>query len=237
MFQQLPESKAILHPPVGGTLASTIAHAALVGGLVWVTAGERQRPVVSLEPRARFIPVSTPHVAPAAPAAPVRPAGLPVAAASQSVATPLAIVIDIQTGLPPIDLNGAGADVTDFHARGVPGTHPDGVPGATSAGAGAVALREHEVDKPVLLAPGMSAPVYPESLRAAGVSGSVLVEFVVDTMGRVESGSERVVQSGHAHFTAAVRAVLPKYRFLPAEAQGNRVRQLVRMPFRFDLGQ
>ncbi len=61
----------------------------------------------------------------------------------------------------------------------------------------------------------------------------VLVEFVVDTLGRVEPTSVRVVESDHPYFSDAVLRALPVYRFLPAEVQGRRVRQLVRLPFRF----
>ena len=65
--------------------------------------------------------------------------------------------------------------------------------------------------------------------------GSVMVEFVVDTTGRVEPGSIQLTQADHALFASAVRDVLPRYRFIPAMAAGHRVRQLVRLPFRFDL--
>jgi protein TonB len=54
-------------------------------------------------------------------------------------------------------------------------------------------------------------------------------------MGRVEEGSSRVVTADHPLFAASVRTALPTYRFLPAEAEGRRVRQLVRLPFRFSL--
>ena len=67
-------------------------------------------------------------------------------------------------------------------------------------------------------------------------AGHVSVDgMVVDTLGRVESGSPRVLSTEHEQFAASVRAILPKYRFLAAEAGGHRVRQLVRLPFRFSL--
>jgi hypothetical protein len=71
-------------------------------------------------------------------------------------------------------------------------------------------------------APGQRLAALPELLRSAGVGGRVLAQFVVDTAGRVEPGSLRVLSTSHPQFTAAVEAALPRMRFLPAEAAGRR---------------
>lgn len=92
-----------------------------------------------------------------------------------------------------------------------------------------------EVDRQVELLPGAPAPDYPDALRAAGVRGSVLAEFVVDTTGRVEAGSFRALRSDDPLFTAAARAALLHTRFRPAESNGRRVRQLVQQSFSFVL--
>jgi len=63
----------------------------------------------------------------------------------------------------------------------------------------------------------------------------VLAQFVVDTLGRVEVASFRVLRSSHALFEQAVRSSLPNMRFLPAEVGGRRVKQLVQQPFVFNL--
>lgn len=76
---------------------------------------------------------------------------------------------------------------------------------------------------------------YPDMLRSASVEGEVLVQFVVDTTGRVEVGSFRVVQSTHDQFTNSVRSAISNMRFRPAEIGGVRVRQLVQQPFAFTL--
>ena len=76
-------------------------------------------------------------------------------------------------------------------------------------------------------------PVYPAELRAAGVTGQVVAQFVVDTTGLVDVGSFRVLTSDHALFTAAVRAAIPELRFTPARVDGNKVRQLLQLPFSF----
>jgi protein TonB len=92
------------------------------------------------------------------------------------------------------------------------------------------------VDRPAaLLSP--PRPRYPETLRAAGVTGRVVVRLVVDTLGRVELASISVRASSHDLFTDAVRAVLPALRFSSAEAGGRKVRMLVDLPFEFRLNE
>jgi periplasmic protein TonB len=78
-------------------------------------------------------------------------------------------------------------------------------------------------------------PRYPFSLLSMGVEGNVVVQFVVDSTGKAEMRSLRIVRSTHELFTRAVRAVLPRLRFLPAEVGGNRVDVLVEQPFQFSV--
>jgi TonB family protein len=60
-----------------------------------------------------------------------------------------------------------------------------------------------------------------------------MAEFLVDANGRVDSRTLRIISSTDEQFTQAVRAVLPKLRFLPAESGGARTEEWVAMPFRF----
>lgn len=80
---------------------------------------------------------------------------------------------------------------------------------------------------------GNAAPVYPDSLFRAQVSGKVVVEFVVDTLGAVELESIEVLASSDSLFTLAVREALGRARFVPARRQGRGVRQIVQYPFVF----
>jgi protein TonB len=96
-------------------------------------------------------------------------------------------------------------------------------------------LREALVDKPALPLPNNPTPGYPEMLRAAGVTGAVVARFVIDSAGRAEVRTLQVVRSDHELFTAAVRTVLPRMRFIPAEVNGRRVRVLVEQAFVFRL--
>ena len=94
---------------------------------------------------------------------------------------------------------------------------------------------ENMVENAVVAIPGTATPRYPAMLQSAGVEGSVRAQFVVDTLGRVEPGSFRALESSHDLFTAAVRDALGRARFKPAELGGHRVRQLVEQSFSFSI--
>lgn len=120
-----------------------------------------------------------------------------------------------------------------------PGTHPDDRPRGPAPGRTADGSRvyfEFQVEKPVGSAAGNPAPRYPQALREAGVEGEVIAQFVVDDDGRADLSTWRVLRSSHALFTQAVRDVLPELRFIPAEIDGQKVHQLVQMPFVFSPG-
>jgi protein TonB len=76
-------------------------------------------------------------------------------------------------------------------------------------------------------------PRYPEALRQTGIGGRVLVRFMVDTTGRVDAGSVRILESTHELFTHSVRESLSAFRFKPAEVGGRHVPALAEMPFEF----
>jgi protein TonB len=78
-------------------------------------------------------------------------------------------------------------------------------------------------------------PAYPDNLRAARVEGSVLVQFVVDQRGRPEMASFKVIKSSHAALTQSVKSAVSEMTFFPAEFGGQKVKQLVQLPFTFTL--
>jgi TonB family protein len=94
---------------------------------------------------------------------------------------------------------------------------------------------EFQVQKPAVPAPGNTGPLYPQELKAQGVEGGVLAQFIVDTTGRVRPGSFHVLRLTHSEFAAAVAAALPRMRFIPAERDGRKVPQLAQQPFQFEL--
>ncbi len=235
MFQQLPESNAIRRPRWGGSIVSTTSHALLITAAVALTARAGERPAAPPEVHVPYVEVATAKPLPDAPRVARHDANAAPSAAVPSNVPIVPTITEIPIGLPDINLS-AHTDLTDVVTRPRGGGQGTGT--ATigdRAGDAARAWNAEQVDKAVVLAPGSPTPRYPDMLRQAGVSGTVMIEFVVDTLGHVENGSGSVVTTDHEQFTMSVRAVLPRLRFLPAEAQGRKVRQLVRLPFRFDL--
>ena len=88
-------------------------------------------------------------------------------------------------------------------------------------------------EPPVLLQAPL--PAYPPRMRDAGIEGSVLVEAVVDTLGRVEPGSLRIVSSDRVEFAAPATVSIGAALFRPARVLGRPVRVLVRVPVAFRL--
>jgi protein TonB len=96
-------------------------------------------------------------------------------------------------------------------------------------------MDERLVDRAPRLAERAIEPRYPTSLREAGIEGRVVVQFVVDTLGRAEVDELHVVESPHPQFVESVRAALARYRFTVGESAGRTVRTRVQMPFQFTL--
>jgi TonB family protein len=94
---------------------------------------------------------------------------------------------------------------------------------------------EFEVAKPATPDSGNAPVKYPNQLRAAGIGGVVIAKFVVDTNGRADMKTVEIVKSDHDLFANSVRQSLVVMRFVPAEAGGRRVKQLMQMPFVFAL--
>ncbi len=241
MFDSLLESRAKTPTRLGGSLASTMVHALLIGGAVALTANAEVAPDAERERPTVFTTIKV------KPPAPEPPRDQPRDAAAASRATdsppPVGVIapvapVDIPDVLLPPDLSKAVTSDDDLHALSRGRGRPDGVVGGTGTvegrGADDVFPRD-AVDRSVVLMPGSASPRYPELLRASGVQGGVMMEFVVDTAGRAEPGSLRVLQSDHPLFAEAVKSALIRMRFVPAEVAGRKVRQLVQQPFGFAL--
>ena len=80
--------------------------------------------------------------------------------------------------------------------------------------------------------PGQMGPAYPEPLRDDRPDGLVVVRFVIDTLGHVESPSLKVIHASHPLFLDAVRVVARAAAIPPGRYSGQRVR--VRMEQRFE---
>jgi protein TonB len=98
-------------------------------------------------------------------------------------------------------------------------------------------LLEYETDKPALPLPGNPTPRYPRGMQEANIEGEVTTQFVVDTLGRPDMSTFRLIGPAtvYREFLQAVTEVLPKMRFSPAEHRGCKVKQRMVLPFAFKL--
>jgi protein TonB len=143
----------------------------------------------------------------------------------------------IPTNIPPIDLSSA-VSTNDMIVVG--GGERGKAPSLAAAVGGGVAgdkdggndWKGNDIFTHVL---AQGKPRYPESLRSAGVDGRVLVQFVVDTTGRIDMASVKFLSSTHDMFSRAVRDALGAFRFRPAEAHGKKTPALAEMPFEFQI--
>lgn len=231
MFTQLVESGVRSRRGIRGPVLSFVAHYGLILAAVFtsaqaevVTKGPRDEKVDFVEPR-EVEPVKPKPAAPELVAAPLPPRVPPAFIAP----------VEIPTSLPEIDLTKAATDDAEFENRRATSTLPSRDSISAPARAADQPYRDYEVDKPVTVAPNSATPQYPDILRQAGIEGDALVSFVVDTLGRVDLSSFKVIRASHDLFGAAVRNALPRMRFNPAETAQGKVRQVVQQPFTFSI--
>jgi TonB family protein len=86
-------------------------------------------------------------------------------------------------------------------------------------------------EPPVLIS---SPPLgYPASMRNLGVEGYVVLQFVIDTLGRAEWQSLEIVQASHIAFIDSARSIICNSRYRPGRVRGSpvRVRAVIRIDF------
>jgi periplasmic protein TonB len=225
MFNTLLESKAKGQRLAGGTAFSIFFHT-VVGVLAIVAtlhAGitNKKEKVEKLD----FVEVKKAPEPPKPPPkdvfAPPPPKGFQV----------LTAPINIPDVIPDVDLTKHATDEADFTGKGAAG--------GTAKGTGDKPTDQpyfdFQVEKQAAAVPGSPTPHYPEMLTSAGIEGQVFVEFVIDTTGRADMNTFKVLKSDHELFSQEVKMALPKMRFYPAEVGGRKVKELVQLPFAFAL--
>ncbi len=236
MLNILLESRAPRAPRTrrfASAVASAALHVALVVAAVALTMPGSVDATVPDLPPAGPIWIAPPTPAPpaarpsAAPAAPSLPEGL-----TRSIAAPVFTPhelppIDVGPAIPPDEIRIGGGSTIGTGS-------PLGAGDPALLGGGGV-LDERMVDRAPRIVGRALEPRYPAPLREAGVQGRVVVQFVVDTLGRAELGELHVVESAHPLFVDAVRAALARYRFTVGESGGRKVRTRVQIPFDFTL--
>lgn len=136
----------------------------------------------------------------------------------------------IPTNIPPVNLQ-EHFDPKDYSGTGVEGGLATGlVPTGNE-----VFMEAIVEEKPERL----SGPpfVYPELLKQAGIQGRVIVQAVIDTLGRAEPPSVKVLQSPNPGFDQAAKNLVSKSLFRPARVHGRAVRVLIQIPIDFRIKQ
>ncbi|HYT71863.1 MAG TPA: energy transducer TonB [Gemmatimonadales bacterium] len=204
--------------PVPGATLAVLVHVAVVAAAAWATLRPKATTAAARPP----ILIDWPWPDQTDPRAPGGPSEPIPGAPGRLVDLPIHLPI----GLPPIDL-GTALGPTSL-APAVDRTPAGAAPGMDPGDPWSLALVE---EPPALLA--APPPVYPELLRRAGIAGRVVVEAVIDTVGRAERPSVRVVASPNAGFDAPARDCVLRARFRPARVHGRAVRVLIQVPIDF----
>jgi periplasmic protein TonB len=116
-----------------------------------------------------------------------------------------------------------------------PAATPDAAPMHATESESPPAYFEFQVEKPAGPMLGNKGPIYPRELRDAGTQGEVLAQFVIDTLGRAEMPTFKILRSSHGAFSESVKEAVAAMRFTPAELHGRKVRMLAQQPFNFFL--
>lgn len=235
MFENLIESrkKRNLRSTLGNSMLSIVLHSVLIALAVYATlnAGEVEREEVrqvdvtvqtqAQEQKKEEPPPPQEQIATVNPP----PRGF------QTLSIPTNIPVDI----PPPSQN-VRFDAADFSGVGVEGGIARGVEGGTGPVVTDQPYLEAVVEeRPETIANSCVQPRYPEILRQAGIEGRVLLEFVIDTLGRAERGSIRVINAAHQLFEAPARETVATCRFRPGRIQGRAVRVRVQIPINFTI--
>ena len=135
---------------------------------------------------------------------------------------------DIPTNIPPINLQ-EHFDPKDYTGTGVEGGSGTGIVPSSDQ----VYMEAVVEERPELLSGPQ--PVYPDLLRQAGVQGRVIIQAIIDTTGRAEPPSVKVIQSPNPGFDQPARQAVLRALFRPARVHGRAVRVLVNIPYDFKI--
>jgi periplasmic protein TonB len=229
MFNQLIESKPQKQKMAGGTVFSIVLHTLLIAAAVYATARAGVKDEKSKAEKIQFVemkkePPKVPDKAPPPKEVIVKP---PPPKGFQVLRAPVKIDIKI----PEIDLSKAITNESDFSGKGVKGGTGTGVVGGIANTN--QTYFEFQVEKPAEMLQDSPKPKYPSVLESSGIAGEVQAQFVVNSSGKADMDSFKVLKSTNELFTQAVKTVLPRMRFSPAQIGGKPVNQLVQQSFQF----
>ncbi len=137
---------------------------------------------------------------------------------------------EIPTNIPPVNLQ-EHFDPKDYSGTGVEGGLASGIVPTGDQ----VYMEAIVEEKPEILSAPL--PVYPELLKQAGIQGRVMIQAVIDTSGRAETNSLKIIQSPNPGFDQPARNFVLRALFRPARVHGRAVRVLIQVPIDFKITQ
>jgi protein TonB len=230
MFNQLLESKAKKQKMAGGTVFSIVLHTVLISAAVYATARAGAKDEKAKSEKIQFVEMK--KEPPKVPDKPPPPKEVIVKPPPPKGFTVLRAPLKIDIKIPEIDLSKAVTNEKDFSGKGVAGGTGSGVVGGTGPVTNQTYF-EFQVEKPAEMLQESPKPKYPSVLESSGIAGEVQAQFVVNSSGKADTESFKVLKSTNELFTQAVKNVLPRMRFSPAMIGGKPVNQLVQQSFQF----
>jgi protein TonB len=231
VFENLIESKRKRQNSLGQQLLSIVLHVILIFGAVKATQGAAEA-IKEITVDTTMVFLKPPSEPPPPPPENVVVSANPPPQGFQLVAPPE----NIPTEIPPVNLN-ERFDPKDFTGKGVEGGIATGVVGGTGPIIEGEVFLAAEVDEtPQAADPGgLCSPKYPPVMQSAGIPGKVVMQFVVNTDGKVDQGSFKVMSSTHKAFEEPAREAMFKCPFKPGKSRGQPVRVLVQQALSFKL--
>ena len=201
--------------------ASLAIHSAIIAGVVYAT--------LHAAPSDTRVSMDTTVVllAPQQQQKPLDPQPVQLADALKGFQT-VAVPAQIPTDIPPVDLL-QRFDPKDYSGSGIEGGRATGIV-VSGSEVYAEALVE---ERPELLS--APPPIYPQLLKQAGIQGRVILHAIVDTTGRVEPASVRIIKSPSPAFDQPTKDWVLKALFRPARLHGRGVRVFINLPVDYSL--
>ena len=140
----------------------------------------------------------------------------------------VAVPAEIPTDIPAVDLQ-QRFDPKDYSGSGVEGGRANGL----VVGGSDVYAEALVEERPALLS--APPPVYPALLKQAGIQGRVILRAIIDTTGRVEPASVRILKSPSPAFDQPTKDWVLKALFRPARLHGRGVRVFINLPVDYSL--
>ena len=205
----------------GVGFASLAIHTAIIAGVVYAT--------LHAAPSDDHVRMDTTVVllAPQEQQKPAEPPPVQLVDALKGFQT-VAVPAQIPTDITPIDLQ-QRFDPKDYSGSGIEGGRANGIV-VDGSEVYAEAIVE---ERPELLS--APPPVYPALLKHAGIQGRVILRAIVDTTGRVEPTSVRIIKSPSPAFDQPTKDWVLKALFRPARLHGRGVRVFINLPVDYTL--